>query len=587
MTDSDPTRIGKVRHVLGSTVTVALDPDLAGTAPIYRGRLQSVGQIGSLVRIPQGIIDLIATVDLVGIAELSGPLKPTESIQHDERWLQVQLLGEIDRGTGRFQRGVGSYPGLDDPVHFATAEQLGSVFPSPDAYNLRLGSLAAAEEVSVCVDASRFVVRHSAIVGSTGSGKTSAVASLLQGFVNGGWQAANIVVVDPHGEYAQALADCASIRSVLPTEENQLHVPFWALPANEILRIFAGSTGGPTFLNRFTELVSEGRRMFVESANWLALDPSSVTADTPVPFDIRRVWHQLDAENNETRQEAGDPSTVCRTNCGNPATLSPATFKPYGAGGQPPHKGPFHGHYGTTPELLRLGLRDPQLKFFQEPAGDPEGSDPLVEVMHDWLGGLHPISVLDFSGVPTLAADLAVGVVINLIFEVSLRSHYEGTGIGRPSPVLIVLEEAHRYLGDNASALTRDSANRIAREGRKYGVGLLLVTQRPTELPDTALAQCGTLVALRLSNSEDQGTIRAALPDAITGLAAVLPSLRTGEGIISGESTILPARVLFDLPSPKPLADDPSLDAWQQEPRLPDILPALTAWRGTYEGTND
>ena len=207
--------------------------------------------------------------------------------------------------------------------------------------------------------------------------------------------------------------------------------------------------------------------------------------------------------------------------------------------------------------------------------------------MHDWLGGLHPISVLDFSGVPTLAADLAVGVVINLIFEVSLRSHYEGTGIGRPSPVLIVLEEAHRYLGDNASALTRDSANRIAREGRKYGVGLLLVTQRPTELPDTALAQCGTLVALRLSNSEDQGTIRAALPDAITGLAAVLPSLRTGEGIISGESTILPARVLFDLPSPKPLADDPSLDAWQQEPRLPDILPALTAWRGTYEGTND
>ena len=144
MTESDPTRIGKVRHVLGSTVTVALDPDLAGTAPIYRGRLQSVGQIGSLVRIPQGIIDLIATVDLVGIAELSGPIKPSKSVQHDERWLQVQLLGEIDRGTGRFQRGVGSYPGLDDPVHFATAEQLGSVFPSPDAHNLRLGSGAAA-----------------------------------------------------------------------------------------------------------------------------------------------------------------------------------------------------------------------------------------------------------------------------------------------------------------------------------------------------------------------------------------------------------------------------------------------------------
>ena len=186
MSDREPTHIGRVRHVLGATVTVELDRDLAGTAPIYRGRLQSVGQIGSLVRIPQGLVDLIAFVELVGIAELAGPIMPAESVQHGERWLQVQLLGEIDRGTGRFQRGVGSYPGLDDSVHFATADQLRSVFPAPDAVHLRLGRLAAAEEVPVCVDASLFVVRHAAVVGSTGSGKTSAVASLMQGFVRGG-----------------------------------------------------------------------------------------------------------------------------------------------------------------------------------------------------------------------------------------------------------------------------------------------------------------------------------------------------------------------------------------------------------------
>jgi len=131
--------------------------------------------------------------------------------------------------------------------------------------------------------------------------------------------------------------------------------------------------------------------------------------------------------------------------------------------------------------------------------------------------------------------------------------------------------------------LARDSANRIAREGRKYGVGLLLVTQRPAELPKTALAQCGTIIALRLSNSEDQGTIKSALPDAISGLADVLPSLRTHEAVVSGEAIVLPARVCLDNPFPWPAAEDPSLDAWKRKPTLPEIGPALAAWRGIFQ----
>jgi DNA helicase HerA-like ATPase len=239
------------------------------------------------------------------------------------------------------------------------------------------------------------------------------------------------------------------------------------------------------------------------------------------------------------------------------------------------------------PALLRLGLLDPHLRFFQEPIGDPKGQDPLVEVMQEWLGKEKPISVLDFSGVDADAADVAIGVVLNLLFEVSLRCAKDGPGIGRPSPVLVVLEEAHRYLGDGASALTRDSANRIAREGRKYGIGLLLVSQRPTELPNTALAQCGTIIALRLSNSEDQNTIRSALPDAVAGLAAVLPSLRTHEAIISGEAVILPARACLDKPSPWPQAEDPSLKPWRLEPKLPAVGSALASWRGTNEETEE
>ncbi|KVP69008.1 AAA family ATPase [Burkholderia ubonensis] len=561
---------------------------MAGVAPIYKGQLQPIGQIGSLVRIPQGLIDLIATVTLVGISELVGNVPPSDVIQRDERWLQVQLLGEIDRATGRFQRGVGTFPGLDDPVHFATADELAAIFPRAGERHLRLGSLAAAEDVPVCVDVSKLVVRHAAVVGSTGSGKTSVVASLMQNFVRGGWGAANIVVVDPHGEYARALADSASVRSVLAAgDDTRLRVPYWALPANDIIRIFTGALGGATFINRFGDLVAQARREFVVVANWLNLDPSAVTADTPVPFDIRPIWHRLDSENRETRTTKGDPSTACLQDAGDPAALRPARFEPYGPAGQAPHQAPTYGTYGSMPELLRLGLLDPRLRFFQEPIGNREGPDPLVQVMQDWLGGDRPVSVLDFSGVPAMAADLAIGVVLNMLFEVALRSEPAGPGIGRPSPVLIVLEEAHRYLGESANAVTRDSANRIAREGRKYGVGLLLVTQRPTELPDTALAQCGTLIALRLTNAGDQGAIRAALPDMVAGLAAVLPSLRTGEAIVSGEALVLPVRAMLDKPSPMPLAEDPSLDPWRLPPQLPNISEPLAAWRGTYEAEND
>jgi uncharacterized protein len=581
--ERDPTSIGRVRHVLGAQVTVALDRDLAGVAPIFRGRLQPVGQIGSLVRIPQGLVDLVGQVSLLGISELAGAPPPAEVVQTGERWLQVQLLGEIDRATGRFQRGVGSYPGLDDPVHFATADDLRSVFPREGEEHLRIGRLAAAEEVPVCLDAARLVIRHAAVVGSTGAGKTSAVASLLQRFARGGWPAANIVVIDPHGEYPRALGADAAVHSVLAEGDARLRVPYWALPADDILRVFAGSTGGATTRSRFTELVTQARREFVRVAAWLALDPAAVTADTPVPFDLRAIWHRLDWENNETRNVANDPSTVCEEQPGDAQSLTPAHFTPYAPGGAAPFKGPLHGTHGSTPELLRLGLLDPRLAFFQEPAGDPEGSDPLVDVMASWLGRERAVSVLDFSGVPAEASELAIGVVLNLLFEAAVRTPTNGVGIGRPRPVLVVLEEAHRYLGEAAAVMARSSANRIAREGRKYGVGLLLVTQRPSELPDTALAQCGSLIALRLSNSADQAKIRAALPDSVAGLAAVLPSLRTGEAIITGEALVLPARALVDLPTPLPEAEDPSLASWRADPTVPDLAPAVAAWRGAYD----
>ena len=433
MPEVEPTCIGYVRHVLGSQVTVALNDDLAGVAPIYRGRIQPVGQIGSIVRLPQGPIDLVGQVSLLGIAELSGVQPPAEVVQSGERWLQVQLLGEIDRSTDQFQRGVGSYPGLEDPVHFATVEDLRAVYPPRGDDRLRIGRLAAAEELPVSLDAGRMVLRHGAVVGSTGSGKTTTVAKILQQFARSGWPAANIVVVDPHGEYAASLGNDAAVMSVLGTGSDRLQVPYWALPADDIMKVFAGAPGAHTTKTRFRELVTDARREFTECAEWLTLDTAAITSDTPVPFDIRPVWHKLDWENRETRRVKNDPSTSCVENNGNPVSLTPARFAAYGQGGAAPHQSPMFGVHGRTPELLRLGLRDPRLAFFQEPPVDPRGDDPLVGVLYRGLGGVRPVSVLNFSGVPARASELAIGVVLNLLFEVAVRSDPETGGVGRPA----------------------------------------------------------------------------------------------------------------------------------------------------------
>jgi DNA helicase HerA-like ATPase len=205
----------------------------------------------------------------------------------------------------------------------------------------------------------------------------------------------------------------------------------------------------------------------------------------------------------------------------------------------------------------------------------------LASRIQEWLGGGRGVSVLDFSGVASEATDVAVGVVLSLLFEVAVSSPPD-SGIGRARPLLIILEEAHRYLGTKpaaSGALAADAANRIAREGRKYGVGLMAVTQRPTELSDVILSQVGTHIALRLTNSSDQSTVKTSLPDAIANIAEALPSLRNGEALVTGEAIPLPTRVLIDRPSPAPRADDPSLESWKGEAKRNDVAEALKAWR--------
>ena len=575
---TDPRHIGRVKHVLGATVTVELDEDLAGTSPIVAGRLQAIGQVGSIVRIPQGPVSLLASVTLVGIAELTRPLTPAQNSDVGNRWLQVQLLGEVTP-LGEFRRGVSTYPALDDPVFLVLAEELLAVFPPAGGHRVRLGHIVASGGVEIAVDAAALVMRHGAIVGSTGSGKSSSVSLLVQRMA-AAWPAANIVIVDPHGEYGPALENLASVRKVAAEKDaDRLHVPYWALPAHDLLTVLSGRIEGANTTPRFAELVAQSRRTFAEKAKWVSMPPEAIGPDTPIPFDIRQVWFKLDSENRATVSVKNDESTEQVETLGVPRTLTSNVYKPYGMGSAAPFQGPRWQHYGTTPDRIRLKLKDPRLSFLLAPLDEEAtNADPLPGLGSDWLGGDRPVSVLDFSGVPSEASDLAIGLIVRMLFEIALRSREDG--IGRSRPVYIVLEEAHRYLGEAATVrMAREAVNRVAREGRKHGVGLLLVTQRPSELPETALSQVGTIIALRLTNGGDQSTVRAALPDSVSGLADALPSLRTGEAILSGESVPLPVRVVIDRPDPEPRASDPTLEGWAPPARRNDVTAAVERWR--------
>lgn len=303
---------------------------------------------------------------LVGIAELTRPLIPAQNSEVGNRWLQVQLLGEVN-SLGGFRRGVSTYPALDDPVFLVLAEELLAVFPPAGGHHVRLGHIVASGGVEIAVDAATLVMRHGAVVGSTGSGKSSSVSLLVQRMA-AAWPAANIVIVDPHGEYGPALENLASVRKVTAGEAaDRLYVPYWALPAHDLLTVLAGRIEGVNTTPRFAELVAQSRRAFAEKATWVSMPQAAIGPDTPIPFDIRQVWFKLDSENQATVAVKNDESTAQVETAGDAATLTSSAYRPYGMGSAAPFQGPHWQHYGTTPDRIRLKLKDPRLSFLLAP----------------------------------------------------------------------------------------------------------------------------------------------------------------------------------------------------------------------------
>jgi hypothetical protein len=579
-----PTYVGWVASVRGGVVRVRLQ-SLPTTLVMVAGESYRVGQIGAFLRIPLGYASLYGVCTQVGAdaSPLAAPESP-EPFAHDEddapegfRWMTMSLFGESV--GGHFDRGVGQYPTVGDSVHLVTERDLHTIYGSGPGSedSLVVGRIASSTGLSARLHLSNLVSRHSCVVGSTGAG-------------NGTLPTARSLVIDPHGEYASAVGNAGRVISTgadIPNDAIRLRVPYWALPFDELIALVMGEMQ-PTPLQFVRDRIATMKR---EAAAHLKDPPpdEAITADSPVPFSLRKLWFELEDEQRATYSDSQKQDASTRLEAKDPGKaeeLRPPVYPHATSTNSPPYlaKGM---KIGRQLDLLHSRLRDGRFSFMFDPA-DPLHPDldghvkqDLDALLAEWVGGDRPVTVLDVSGLPPEVLGTVVGTMLRLIYDALFWAMELAVG-GREQPLLVILDEAHRFLPSEVDSPAHRTVSRIAKEGRKYGVGLMVVTQRPSDVDSGILSQCGTMLALRVTNERDRGAVRASLPDDLGDLAQLLPSLRTGEALVLGDALQVPSRIRVRLAAHKPQGSDPALPAaWRQDTRPDPSLyaEAVRNWR--------
>lgn len=586
---TDPSFFGLVRRVSGARVFVEVSRDLPSASPIIEGHIYRLGQVGSFVRLPLGFLNVYGIVSMIGASEWVRNQQAEYELElpPGQRWMEVQLVGEAF-GKGTFQLGVSVFPTIDDEVHVVTDTDLSIIYGSLASAPVEIEYHSSSENLSASVDLERLVTRHAAIVGSTGSGKSNTVAGLLKSLSSGTYAGSRVIVIDPHGEYGTAFEGISRVFRI-GDKSNPLLIPYWAMSFDELGWFFVDRRSATESIldAAFREKVYEMRKARTAALKAGKVSDIEITVDSPVPFDIRQLWYDFDRQEratfkNNAPQTKADEELVKE---GDPKTLTPAIFKPVALGSAAPFANKLK--IGILPQMTRLysRLRDKRFEFLCSP-GDYDGSkSDLDDLVRGWIDHSQPITVFDLAGVPFEVVDLVVGMISRILFEVCFWGR-ELPGIGRQDPLLMVFEEAHTYLPRAEGSrfiqgFAKRAAHRVFKEGRKYGVGGVVVSQRPSDLDETVLAQCGTFFALRLANPEDQAHVKAILPDAMSGVVELLPSLRTGEALVLGEAVPLPSRVRLPLVDPRPRSNDPNVAEQWKKARVaaPAFDAAVTGWR--------
>ena len=513
--------IGTVLAVTGAKVIGALNSGASsGQNPVG---------IGELVRIPTRQYPVYGVVH-----SLQNSRREAEKTS-----FEIHLIGELIGvpDEPRFARGVSSYPSLSTAISRATQDELSIIYRPPTAKSLDLGNIRGNSSVPARAIIDRMLGQHFAILGSTGSGKSCAVTVILRSLIES-HPHAHIVLIDPHNEYLAAFNDFA-----IRFDPSNLELPYWLLTFEEIAEILASDRIGGSYAERaiLREAIIRAKYMHSEGAD----EKVSITVDTPIPYRLSDLVKIIDDDMGALNKADG--------------------IAPY-------------RHLLSRIETIRQDRR------YQFLFRSLYLRDSMSEVLGDLLrvpGDGRPLSILDISGIPSEITDVVVSLLCRLVFEFGLWAHRETA-----PPLLLVCEEAHRYVPSDLSIgfePSRRAIDRIAKEGRKYGISLCLVSQRPADLSASSLSQCGTVFALRMSNERDQEFVRKILPDGSDWLIRTLPALGTGEAMVIGEGVSVPMQVHFSKLSDdrQPASQTPPFSqAWSQPCDAEQLLSTtIHRWR--------
>lgn len=560
MPGTNSTVIGHIVDVQGNLMTATLVEDAQGQTPTVTIGDEDilVGQIGSYVAIRQQNIHIIAVVtrmteqEALAASSIETPGDDPARLPFAKRIARLTPIGCIQAG-GLFDRGVGQYPTTGAEVHAIGAADIAKMFDRFNSKGFAVGSVATHSTLKVCLDPSSLFGRHFAILGQTGSGKSWTVASLVQKAV-AVMPRAHIIILDLHGEYCwkredgnrhYAFAD-AIVRHV---DARELEIPYWLMTYAELCDLlidqtdFSAHNQTAVFRDALNSLrLAEGKKVGL----------ARTTLDTPVHFDLMALRSLVEAKNGLVTSES--------------------TGKPI--------KGPLTGAFDNFLMRLDTKLSDVRYDFLLKPKIRNDSAS-LSSLLRDFVGlGTQkvPVTVIDLSSVPFDVRPTVAAQIGRLAFEFNYWNPQY-----RDFPILLMCEEAHAYIpraSESQFAGSRRSMERIAKEGRKYGVGLAVVSQRPHEVSETVLAQCGTFICLRITNPDDQAYIRRLVPESEGDLVSMLAGLGRGEALVLGEAVPLPTRLQFDKPSPTPNSDDVDFyGRWVNGPDDLDVDAIVKRWR--------